>query len=304
MHCQKTEKGEQMSRYHQTELSTYIPVTHIIELLYRGFPSDYYVGSGNAENFWRLYYVDRGHIVFYLTSEDSITLTFGHGIFIAPNTKFHHMETTTDNANMFSVFFRCPQLNKERFNKKLYSFSPTERTILSSLVTISQKQCERYSNNPKASKGTTFHANIPDYLPHLVKVSLEYLLLLLYQRKDNSSKVSKPSTHYDNWLVNSAIEFMYQCLDKKLTVQEIASHVGMSASNFHAVFKKATNQSVIDYFNTLKVEQAKILIRQKRYTHSEIATILGYSSESYFSRHFKKKVGMTPTEYALLVYHG
>ena len=101
-----------------------------------------------------------------------------------------------------------------------------------------------------------------------------------------------------------AIEFMYRNADKKLTVRDIATHVKMSEPNFRAIFKKHTSESVMEYFHELKIEHAKMLIRQNIYTQGEIASALNYSSVSYFCRHFKQKTGMTPTEYARLIYYG
>ena len=54
----------------------------------------------------------------------------------------------------------------------------------------------------------------------------------------------------------------------------------------------------MQYCQRLKIDAAKRLIRQKRMNFTEIAESLGYSSIHYFSRHFKKQTGMTPTQYA------
>ena len=55
------------------------------------------------------------------------------------------------------------------------------------------------------------------------------------------------------------------------------------------------------YFKNLKIDEAKIMIREGEYNFTEIAHRLGYSSIHYFSRHFKKATGMTPSEYAYSV---
>ena len=55
---------------------------------------------------------------------------------------------------------------------------------------------------------------------------------------------------------------------------------------------------VMSYYATLRVEQAKLLIREKQYTFTMISDQLGFSSIHYFSRFFKKETGMTLSEYA------
>ena len=54
----------------------------------------------------------------------------------------------------------------------------------------------------------------------------------------------------------------------------------------------------MEYFGKLKIARAKEMIREGSRNFTEIAAALGYQSIYYFSRHFKKVSGMTPSEYA------
>ena len=60
----------------------------------------------------------------------------------------------------------------------------------------------------------------------------------------------------------------------------------------------AAGGGVMEYFGRRKIEAAKEMIRREDGNFTEIATRLGYQSIYYFSRHFKKVTGMTPSEYA------
>jgi AraC-like DNA-binding protein len=64
------------------------------------------------------------------------------------------------------------------------------------------------------------------------------------------------------------------------------------------MFKEQTGTSVIEFYKSLKIEEARKLIREGQYNYTEIAERLGYTSIHYFSRQFKKTTGMTPSEYA------
>ncbi|MBR2181136.1 MAG: helix-turn-helix transcriptional regulator [Oscillospiraceae bacterium] len=70
-----------------------------------------------------------------------------------------------------------------------------------------------------------------------------------------------------------------------------------SKSHLKALFKKNTGYSIMDYYTHLKLERAKILINEGNLSISDIAELLGYSSIHYFSRVFKAKTGITPTEF-------
>jgi len=62
-------------------------------------------------------------------------------------------------------------------------------------------------------------------------------------------------------------------------------------------FKKHHDGGIIDYFILLKIDRAKKLITETELSFTEISSILGFSSSAYFSRTFKKKTGVTPSQY-------
>jgi YesN/AraC family two-component response regulator len=59
----------------------------------------------------------------------------------------------------------------------------------------------------------------------------------------------------------------------------------------------------MEYFYRLKIEEAKRLIRNGTNNFTQIADKLGYSTIHYFSRQFKKIVGMSPSEYSKSILH-
>ena len=82
--------------------------------------------------------------------------------------------------------------------------------------------------------------------------------------------------------------------------KEIIVSVSYETRDVLAVYKKNKNElfsSAYDYYNELKIQEAKKLIRQGQYNISQISDLLGFDSPQYFSRCFKKFVRMTPREY-------
>ncbi|MEN8203118.1 MAG: AraC family transcriptional regulator [Bacteroidota bacterium] len=86
-------------------------------------------------------------------------------------------------------------------------------------------------------------------------------------------------------------------LDKTISQTEIASEVGLSYSLYRKKFSEYTGFSPCQYHIQLRLNRAKDLLRRGDNTPIEIARDLGFSSTDYFYRIFKKKVGMTPSEY-------
>lgn len=91
--------------------------------------------------------------------------------------------------------------------------------------------------------------------------------------------------------VNSRID------DEKLSVPEIAGHVGMSVAAFRARFKQLTGVSPVDYLRHYRIECAKNLLLTTNMTVSEVAYRCGFSDPKYFSRVFKAVEGVSPSAF-------
>lgn len=84
---------------------------------------------------------------------------------------------------------------------------------------------------------------------------------------------------------------------EQLKIEEICSYFSFSRSSLQNLFHKEKGCGPIEYFNSLKIEKAKDMIREGRKNITEISYDLSYCSLQYFSRQFKKFTGMSPKEY-------
>ena len=82
-----------------------------------------------------------------------------------------------------------------------------------------------------------------------------------------------------------------------LDLGTVASIFGYSKNYLSSLFTKYTSTSFIDYVNNAKMERAKKMLSDPNAMVYEVATALGYDSPFYFSKVFKKIVGMSPTAY-------
>lgn len=82
-----------------------------------------------------------------------------------------------------------------------------------------------------------------------------------------------------------------------VTLPELASEFHVSPSQLSHVFKSITGYSPIDYLISCRLSAAKTLLAESEKSIKEIVDTCGFSDESNFSRTFKNKTGMTPSEF-------
>ena len=97
--------------------------------------------------------------------------------------------------------------------------------------------------------------------------------------------------------VEQIIQFMLEHFSDKVTVQQLAAEACLSEAYFAKQFQKKTGYAPIDYFIRLKMQKACELLSTTDLRIREIATTLGYIDPYYFSRLFKKVMGLSPRAY-------
>lgn len=101
----------------------------------------------------------------------------------------------------------------------------------------------------------------------------------------------------ENDPVAQSINFMLEHLNRKLKLEEIASETGLSASHYSRLFQNRTGHSPIDYFIQLKIQRACRLLDNSRWMIADVSREMGFDDQFYFSRVFRKVMGMSPGEY-------
>jgi AraC-like DNA-binding protein len=134
-----------------------------------------------------------------------------------------------------------------------------------------------------------------------VTISQLTILLLLLLRGDGAPpqklKASN-SIHSDNEIIRRAQQYISIHIREKLTVPAVAAQVDVSPSYLTALFHKNLQISPGEYIRRMKLQESKQMIRENSMNFTQIAEMLQYSTVHHFSRQFKEKFGITPSEYA------
>lgn len=97
--------------------------------------------------------------------------------------------------------------------------------------------------------------------------------------------------------VTKARRYIRENLGDRLTLEEVATHAGLSPHHFCKVFRRAVGVNLIDFINRSRVEHARQMLLKADARVSEVAFEVGYRSLSQFNRSFRTVTGESPTEY-------
>lgn len=97
--------------------------------------------------------------------------------------------------------------------------------------------------------------------------------------------------------IGAAIQFIQENYSRPLKLADAAEKAGLSSAYFSTVFKKETGKSFSEYLTDLRVERAKELLGDRDVRIYEVCEIVGYPDPNYFSKIFRKAVGMSPEKY-------
>ena len=93
------------------------------------------------------------------------------------------------------------------------------------------------------------------------------------------------------------MDYIHEHYEQDISLAELAEQFHMNYSYLSWYFKQHTNENLTAYINKVRVEKAKELLKYTDETISHISSKIGFSEHNYFSKVFKKFVGMTPLEY-------
>ncbi|MCI8415998.1 MAG: AraC family transcriptional regulator [Lachnospiraceae bacterium] len=109
---------------------------------------------------------------------------------------------------------------------------------------------------------------------------------------------SQPRKDTCQTYAQKGIEYILANYSYPITIEDVASYVGISRSHLFRCFQAAVGKSPKDYLTELRIRQACILLKQSDLSVTAIANSVGFDSSLYFSKAFHRAKGMSPSSYA------
>lgn len=280
--------------YVKTPLSSAINVKAVYTVHYFKYGQKFDF-EGEKHDFWEFVYLDSGKA--HITAGDKeFELTQGEAYFHKPN-EYHSIRTDNRFANSVILSFECHSPSMRSFEDMRTSLSEAEKDILSKIVRESSvcftdKLNDVYLTKMHKADDRPFGGE------QLIKMYIEQLLISIYRNHTAIADKTRHNPKNAGELTDRIKEILEENVYSTVTLSDISSVLFFSKTYIKTIFKKNTGMTVMQYFTALKTDEAKKLISCDKYTFTEIAYKLGYSSLHYFSRQFKKTTNMTLTEYA------
>lgn len=289
---------EQSFKMGKNTVEQLVTLDAVDTLLYFEF-SDKFRDHLESHPAWEMIYADRGRCT-VVAGERSFVLEQGELYFHKPFEP-HMLEIPHGefpNILICSFQSSSPALFHLK-EKKLRA----DATVRQHIFAIIQEAIRTFDLSDKRLliQGILFKSK--DHLPggeQSIFLRLQLMLIELLRRHafpTESTERFLTGAGAEDPLCRSIIAYLEQHICENPDMGAICEHVCFSRSYVSRHFSKVCGIPLSQYFNKMKMEEAKRLIRETRYSFTEISERLMLANSHYFSTLFKKYVGMSPTEY-------
>ena len=184
---------------------------------------------------------------------------------------------------------------------KIITLNAKQKQSFIELITIGTRL---FVNCPPKgySDGVSLHQRANAFELQKFKNRMELFLLDLYL-----AQLETPTTFRSNKELSAEEQFdllsgyMNKNLDKPLKLDDMANAFFVSVSTIQKLFYRFAGCAPMQYFLELKLNRAKEMLCTTSLNYTQISQMLGFSSASYFSNFFKKRTGLSPSEYAISI---
>ncbi len=270
----------------------------------RSFQSIYYFeltginpGVKEYHDFPEIVYVAKGTHELYI-NDAPYSLVEGQMVIYAPNAIHYSLY---QNSQIAIVSFELESDSIASIYNKIITLTLPQRESLMKIISLG---IEVFT--PQTPNGHTISMVLKDRTPasqlQTIKNLTELFLIDVYE--SNSKETSTSSTADSGGrkisLFSAIVDYMKANVNTDFSLSQISTEFKISISTLKNLFKSHYNSSPKAYFINLKIEEAKRMIRETSLSFTEISSHLNFSSVHYFSKLFKDKLGVTPSEYAKL----
>lgn len=179
------------------------------------------------------------------------------------------------------------QLSDDPLRNQIYHLVVCAAVVARTCIAAGMSEETAYTLSDIYIRRTDICTSIEQVIELNNEMVMDYAVRM--QRLRRTKRLSVP--------VRTAIKMISENTGKRLTVQQIADEAGYDRSHLHRLFKAEIGMGIHEYINASRINAAKGMLKDGTHTIADIASLLGFSSQSHFCRAFSEAVGVTPKEY-------
>lgn len=283
--------------YKKISLKTSLHVEEIVSVHYLEYTKDFSF-AGESHNFWEFIYVDRGEVSVTAGKEEFILKP--KQLFLHKPMEFHSLRCVgTSASDAIVISFTCGCKELIGLSGRILNCPSEAKPLLATIVAESKDAFSTNIGDPHVKElvrkqDQTFACE------QLIQINLEEFLIRIIRSDWQFFKHVFPheQQHFPNIRFEAICDYLEKNVEKRLMFEDICEACSIGASALKKLFHDNAGCGVMEYLGRLKCEKAKQLIREQDMSYTQIADYLHYTTVQYFSRHFKRVVNMTPSEYA------
>ena len=262
-----------------------------------------YPFCGETHDFWELVYVSTGEIIVTdAMYPDPFHLQQGQLLLLPPNTFHEFQYCSRAYIDLFIASFTVSDPVMDVFAQEpLQQTTSAQRDLIVRIIAEARRSFLLPLSEIPLDQVVLLKEHAPYGCLKMIQSYLEQLLILLYRELQARQPIRPENAHLQKSNlddVNRALIFLKDHLYSPICMDDVCRHVGLSPSQLQKNFSSKIGHTVMGYLSELRIEEAKFLIRQQKYTFTEIAEQLCFCSVHHFSRRFKQLTELTPSEYA------
>lgn len=297
---QQTPQYRPAENYLQHHFNTYITIDNIYTVFFSHMDNGF-SAAGEFHDFYELVYVDHGAIYAEVGPPDgehkTVLLEQGTAYLHAPGMYHRHYVEGAMRGALCIISFQCTSPLLRRLEEQCFQLGRRQKEYLSAAMHYASHLFKGVLDS--RPRFIFIRAeNCDKLMEQMFQNHLELLFLdfLCGSNEQNRGETLWKDTAAEN-MVEEVQVYLKQNIYAKVSINDICQKFAYSKTTLCNKFRAATGNSIIQYFNHLKVEEAMGLMENTGETITNIAERLSFSSCQYFSRVFKQVVGIYPREF-------
>lgn len=280
-----------MKKYYTYTIKKLITVQHLVTIEYLDLGENF-IYPAESHPFFEFIFVEKGAIT-CKTHKKEVSLNKHDFFLIQPNSSHSYHIKSSDSATILIVCFKSKS-NALSFIKGAKSLYGDTREILNKILAEAKATFvfpfdKKLTLNAKPRLGS--QQLIKNYIEEIL---IKLVQMIIYNNRD--IKIATNASEAKKAITKEIVNILEKNIYSKITLSDICNQTFYSKTYLNEIFKEIKGVTIMQYYQNLKIDESKILLKSKE-SITAISEKLCFETPQYFSKAFKSKVKMTPTEY-------